>query len=59
MIETFDDLTKGAFSYNFDQLEPISDMVSFLYPVITLFVVKAIIDKSLELGRFYFACILC
>ena len=50
MIKTLDYLTKCTLSNNFNKLEPIGDMVSLLYPIVALFVIKSIVDQSLKLG---------
>ena len=57
VIQTLDDLAKGSFTDNFYELEPIRDMVSFLYSVIPFLVIKAIVDEPLQLGCFDFVFI--
>lgn len=52
VVKALDDLAEGALSDDLDQLEPVSDVVSFLDPVVPFFVVESVIHKSLELRRF-------
>lgn len=58
VVKALDDLAEGALSDDFDQLEPVGDVVSFLDPIVTFFIVKSVVDESLELCWFDLAGIL-
>ena len=58
MVKTFYDLSKGSLTNDFNQLESVGNMVTFLDTVVSLFIVKAIIDKSLHIWWFNFLLIL-
>ena len=45
MIETFYYLPKRPFSDNFYELESVRDVVALLDSIVTLFIVKTIIDQ--------------
>ena len=58
MIKTFYDLSKGSLTNDFDQLESVGNVVSLLDTVVSLLIVKTIIDESLHIRWFYFLLIL-
>lgn len=58
VIETLYNLAKSTFSNYFYKLIPVSDMITFLNFIVTFFIVKTIVNKSLRLRRFKFDCIL-
>jgi len=49
MIKALDNLSKGSFANNFNQLIPVSYMVSFLYSVVALLIVEAVVYESFQL----------
>ena len=49
MIQAFDDLAERSFANDLDQLEPESNVITFLYAVVALFVVKAVVYQSLHI----------
>jgi hypothetical protein len=58
MVQALDNLSEGSLTDDLDQLEPVSDVVTFLNSVVPLFVIKAVIYKSLQLCRFDLVLIL-
>jgi len=50
VIEALNDLAKGPLTDNFDELEAVGDVVSFLNAVVPFFVVKPVVDESFQLG---------
>jgi len=47
VVQTLYYLSEGSFSDDFNKLEPVRNVVSFLYPVVSLLVIKSIIDQPL------------
>lgn len=47
MIQALDHLPKRTFANDFNQLEPISNVVTLLDAIVTLLVIVAIVYKSL------------
>ena len=54
MIQALDHLPKGTLADDFNQLEPISNVITLLDAVITLLVIVAIVYKSLLVRGFEF-----
>ena len=50
MIETFNNLTECPFANALYQLESESNMITFLYSVVPLLVIKAVIYQSLHIA---------
>ena len=49
VIKAFYNLSKGSFPNNLNQLIPVGNMVSFLYSVVALLIVKAVVYESFQL----------
>ena len=58
VVEAFNNLSESSFSYNFNELESESNMVSLLDTIVTFFVIKSVVDQSLHITCFYFVLIL-
>ena len=58
VVKTFNNLSKSSFSYNFNELESESNMVSLLNTIVAFFVIESVVDQSLHITCFYFVLIL-
>ena len=58
VIKAFDNLAESALTDDLDELEAVGDVVSFLYSVVALLVVKTVVHESLELSGPDFASVL-
>ena len=52
VVETFDNLSECTLANHLDKLEPISNMIIFLHPIVSFFVIEPIIDESLKFCSF-------
>ena len=57
VIKALDYLSECTFSNDFNKLESVCNMITFLHPIVPLFIIKTIIDKSFELCWFNFILI--
>lgn len=58
MIHAFNDLAKGTFTYDFDKLISIGNMVIFLNPIVSFLIIKSIINKSFKFCRLNFLLVI-
>ena len=58
VVKAFDNLTKCSFSNYFDELISVCNVVTFLYLIISFFVIKTIVYEPFKFGRFYL-CLIC
>jgi len=58
VVKTFNNLSKSSFSYNFNELESESNMVSLLNTIVAFFVIESVVDQSFHITCFYFVFIL-
>lgn len=50
VVKALDDLAKGAFTDDLDQLEPESDVVTLLNSVVAFLIIKAVVYQSLHVA---------
>ena len=59
VVQALDYLAKCALTDDFDQLESVCDVVAFLHAIVTLFIVKSVVDQSFKFRWLNLILIFC